>query len=103
MKSYGHLNNVKNIIKLDGQKGCWKAVKEVQKRKPFRDHRHRSKNALSIFGSAGQEAYLKIAKNRDAGKRDQMIAKQSKKFQRWVMSVDKKVYCCGKSMLTRGI
>ena len=71
-----------NIIKLDGQKGCWKVVKEGQRRIPFRDHRHRGQNALSMFGTAGKEAYLKIAKNRDPEKRDKMIAHQSVKFQR---------------------
>ena len=81
-----------NIIKLDGQKGCWKAVREVQKRKPFRDHRHRGQNALSIFGSAGKEAYLKIAKSRDTEKRDAMIAHQSEKFRKWLLNVDSKLW-----------
>ena len=96
------MNNSKNIIKLDGQKGCWKAVKEVQKRKPVRDHRHRAKNALSMFGAVGQEAYLKIAKNRDPQKRDRMIEHQSKKFQKWIMKVDPKVWSAAELFRLRG-
>ena len=60
----------------------------MQKRKPFRDHRHRGENALKMFGTSGKEAYLKIAKSTDKIKRDKMIAHQNEKFQTWLMSVD---------------
>ena len=53
----------------------------MQKRKHFRDHRHTGENTLTMFGTSGKEAYLKIDKSRESIKRDKMSAQQSEKFQ----------------------
>ena len=77
-----------NILKIDGAKGAWAAVSTITKRTGFRDHRHRSENAATKFGSKGKNAYLKIAKIRDSVDRDALIEKQSPEFKKWLFLVD---------------
>ena len=86
-KAYPSLNSSSIVLKVDGAKGAWNAIKTVTKRHPFRDHRHRADNAQLNFGIKGKHAYLKIAKARDIDERDKLIKKQSEKFQKWVLAV----------------
>ena len=79
---YRHLDNSSNVLKLDGAKGAWAVIKEkkVCQRTAFRDHRHRSANAASLFGKLGKKNYQRIAKARNERYRDKLIGEMTPKF-----------------------
>ena len=85
--AYPTLDTNKVVLKVDGAKGAWNAVKMTTRRLPFRDHRHRAENAQMKFGMKAKQQYLKIAKCRDRDLRDSLISKTETKFQDWLLQV----------------
>ena len=79
--AYPTLDTNKVVLKVDGAKGAWNAVKTATKRQAFRDHRHRGENAQAKFGMKAKQQYLKIAKCWDRELRDSLIRKADSKFQ----------------------
>ena len=79
--AYPTLNTNKVVLKVDGAKGAWNAVKLATRRQAFRDHRHRGENAQAKFGMKAKQQYFKIAKCRDRKLRDSLISKTDAKFQ----------------------